>query len=312
MNFKHFIITRFNIPLWRTQEKDPVNNLSYLNYRMDLFEAFCFPSLVQQTNQNFLWLCLFDIHTPAEVQARIQKLQMKYKKFIPLYLDVDAFKEIPSAIMERRRQYDMINSRIYVTEVKRDDKEYVERVQRLVTPAFLQESIRIYTSSDDEWILTTRLDNDDSLHKTFVDEVQKRYMDNPGEYVLNFLYGYQYFVDDNIVFRNRFENNHFTTLAEKNDRNLVTILFYNHLLLSHHKYVVNVENEQPVFAELLHGGNVCNSLTLDKDLNVCYRHPDMKDFSPSMPRNFFIRIIWTLLHKYSGVWFYIVKNKIIS
>lgn len=310
MNFRHFIITRFNIPLWRTLDKDPIEDLVYLNYRMGLFEKYCFPSVQQQTNQNFQWLCLFDVHTPCEVKNRIEKLHKIYDRFVPLYLDVDIYCDIPSAIIKRREQYDKINTCINVTEVKRDDKEYVERVQRLITPAFLQETIKKYVLADDDLILTTRLDNDDSLHKTFIDEVQKHYMKDSTEHVLNFLYGYQFFVNDNLLFRNKFENNHFTTLAEKNDDNLVTILFYNHLLLSHHKHIVNIENAQPIFIELLHGGNVCNSLTLDKELDVCYTYPDMNEFVPGLQKNTFCKIIWTLMHKYLGVWYYILKNKV--
>lgn len=308
MNFKHFIITRFNLPLWPTTQKDPIHNIEYLRRRMQLFEDYCMPSVKQQTCQNFIWLCLFDVNTPEEIKNRLKELHNEYNQFEPLYLDVATYTNIPASIVKQREHYDAINSRINVPEVQRDDKEYVERVQRLITPAFLQEEMHKRVSANTEWILTTRLDNDDALHRTFVEEVQRHYNTKEGGYVLNFLNGYQCFLQDNIVFKNKFINNHFTTLAEKNDENLVTIIFYNHLILDSHKEVVNIDNKQPMFAELIHGGNVCNSLTLDKDLRVCYKHPNMSEFSPKMQQNTTLRILWMMATKYKGVWYYILKH----
>lgn len=309
MTFRHFIITRFNLPLWPTKEKDPIHNLDYLRRRMQLFEDYCFPSVRQQTCQDFTWLCLFDVHTPDEIKARLETLRGEYANFVPLYLDVASFTAIPPSIVRQREAYDAINSKLDVPEVQRDDKEYVERVQRLVTPAFLQGEIFKRVPAGTDWVLTTRLDNDDALHKTFVSEVQRHYAGRPGGHVLNFLNGYQCFLHDNIVFRNKFRNNHFTTLAERNDQGLVTILFFNHLILDQHKEVVSVDNAQPMFAELLHGGNVCNSLTLDADLRVCLRHPDMAEFSPRLRPNSLPAILWKMATKYKGVWLYILKQQ---
>lgn len=309
MKYKHFLITRFNIPLWRTKEKDPIHDLHYLKYRMKLFEDYCFPSVRQQTNQNFIWLCLFDVKTPDEIKNRLMELHQLYSNFCPLFLDVNADMVIPQAIIDKRRKYDEINARISVTEVSRDDKEYVERVQRLIIPAFLQKQFTLYTNIDTEWILTTRLDNDDVLYQGFIDEVQRHYIQNPGNYVLNFLYGYQLLAQDKLLFVNKFANNHFTTLAERNDENVVSVIFYNHTVLEHHIAIHNVDNQQPMFVEMLHGGNVCNSLTLDKDLKPCYSSPDMSVFAPKIKVGTVISNIWKLLTKYKGVMYYILKNK---
>lgn len=309
MKYKHFLITRFNIPLWRTKEKDPIHNLDYLKYRMQLFEDYCFPSVRQQTNQNFVWLCLFDVNTPEEIKKRLAELHQDYNNFCPLYLDVNENITISQSIIDKRKKYDEINARISMAEVSRDDREYVEKVQRLITPAFLQKHFKQYTDVDTEWILTTRLDNDDVLYKDFIDEVQQQYKQKPGCYVLNFLYGYQLLVQDKLLFRNKFSNNHFTTLAERNDENAVSILFYNHTILEHHLAINNVNNQQPMFVEMLHGGNVCNSLTLDRDLKSCCSCLDMSGFAPKIKVGSTFHNLWKLLTKYKGVMYYILKNR---
>lgn len=309
MKYKHFLITRFNIPLWRTKDKDPIHDIHYLKYRMQLFEDYCFPSVRQQTNQNFVWLCLFDVNTPREIKERLEVLHQDYNNFCPLYLDVNENVTIPQAIIDKRRKYDEINARISMAEVSRDDREYVERIQRLITPAFLQQHFKQYMDVDTEWILTTRLDNDDVLYKGFIEEVQLQYKKNPGNYVLNFLYGYQFLVQDKLPFVNKFLNNHFTTLAERNDENVVSILFYNHTVLEHHLAINNVSNKQPMFIEMLHGGNVCNSLTLDKDLTPCYSRLDMSGFAPKIKVGSTFHNIWKFVTKYKGVMYYILKNR---
>lgn len=309
MKYKHFLITRFNIPLWRTKDKDPIHDIHYLKYRMQLFEDYCFPSVRHQTNQNFVWLCLFDVNTPREIKERLEVLHQNYNNFCPLYLDVNENVTIPQAIIDKRRKYDEINARISMAEVSRDDREYVERIQRLITPAFLQQHFKQYMDVDTEWILTTRLDNDDVLYKGFIEEVQLQYKKNPGNYVLNFLYGYQFLVQDKLPFVNKFLNNHFTTLAERNDENVVSILFYNHTVLEHHLAINNVSNKQPMFVEMLHGGNVCNSLTLDKDLTPCYSRLDMSGFAPKIKVGSAFHNIWKLVTKYKGVMYYILKNR---
>ena len=43
-----------------------VNDLNWLKHRYYLFETFCFPSILSQTNKNFKWLVFFDKDTPSE------------------------------------------------------------------------------------------------------------------------------------------------------------------------------------------------------------------------------------------------------
>ena len=47
MTLQHFILTRFNILLWRKDKSgSPVRSREWLEHRFSLFERFCLPSLM--------------------------------------------------------------------------------------------------------------------------------------------------------------------------------------------------------------------------------------------------------------------------
>jgi hypothetical protein len=52
--------------------------------RMWLFENFCFPTVVSQSNKNFKWL-LFDENTKEIYKNRIEKLVENHPHFVVLY-----------------------------------------------------------------------------------------------------------------------------------------------------------------------------------------------------------------------------------
>lgn len=73
--FRHFLITRLNIDGYFCQPMPPEvrNDLDYLDYRLQVFEKTCFPSVNAQSNKNFQWLFLVDAQTPASVIERIEQ-----------------------------------------------------------------------------------------------------------------------------------------------------------------------------------------------------------------------------------------------
>ena len=69
--FSHFILTRFNLET-PGKEKTVRSQSGWLKHRMELFEHFCLPSVMRQTNKNFIWLIYADIRTPSEYLNRFQ------------------------------------------------------------------------------------------------------------------------------------------------------------------------------------------------------------------------------------------------
>jgi hypothetical protein len=82
--FQHFLITAFNIDLG-LKSREAIIEPKYLLKRFQMFQDICYPSVVSQTNQNFLWLCFFDSESPDIIKEKINKLT-NWKNFIPVYV----------------------------------------------------------------------------------------------------------------------------------------------------------------------------------------------------------------------------------
>jgi hypothetical protein len=124
----HFILTNFNItvPGWTTDSSGAeVLTRSWLDYRIDLFETFCFPSVAGQTCQRFEWLVRFAPDSPPDLKDRIARWQ-NLVHLTPLW-----------------------------------------------DHASMQATIRARVGSDASLVLTTRIDNDDGMHRDFVSVIQR-------------------------------------------------------------------------------------------------------------------------------------------
>ena len=122
--FSHYIITRFNLRMW--QDVTPTDE--WLDHRLDLFEQFCYPSVVGQTNQTFTWLLLFDVSTPQSFQPRIARFAERANVDV-LYM---AGFDLQQLIGEIRRRTPQSKSHVITTTLDNDDalaEEYVARIQ---------------------------------------------------------------------------------------------------------------------------------------------------------------------------------------
>ncbi len=133
--FQHYIITRFNLRRtdWAiTKNNEKVLSDSWLEERFELFENFCFPSVINQSKLNFKWFVFFDINTPEKYKAKIEKYKLLSENFYPFFID-GMDKYLPS----------------------------------------ISEKIKEFTDTD--YVITSRLDNDDSLHKDYVATIQSMF-----------------------------------------------------------------------------------------------------------------------------------------
>lgn len=80
---KHYIFTRWNL---LTDSSDLYNNSlikdkdSWMRHRVELFEKYTLPSVMKQTNKNFIWLLSFSKNTPKHYYQKY--LQNKFIKII--------------------------------------------------------------------------------------------------------------------------------------------------------------------------------------------------------------------------------------
>lgn len=135
MIFKHFLATRFNVRIagWNTTKNgDTLLDDSWMNNRFELFENYCFPSVINQSNQNFTWCIYFDLHTTEVYQQRIKKLTGSYP-------NIDIF--------------------------------FIDSIDEL-KPHFIK-VINCSENDGSEYIITSRLDTDDLLHRDYIEVVQQ-------------------------------------------------------------------------------------------------------------------------------------------
>lgn len=70
MQLAHFLLTRFNMPTEGKESRIRADD-GWLSQRFDLFDTFCLPSVLGQTERDFDWLIYFDSRTPSPFREQI-------------------------------------------------------------------------------------------------------------------------------------------------------------------------------------------------------------------------------------------------
>ena len=172
--FKHYIITRFNLRAkeWQfTKNSTKVLDENWLENRFELFEKYCLPSLLSQTNKNFEWVIYFDTETPAFYKDKIEVYRQKLPNLVPVFVE---------------------NMELFLPSIQAHIK-----------------------NNNQEYVITTRLDNDDCVSKYFVDEIQKNFNKQTYE-ALDFVDGYSLQISPDFKLgKKRHLYNPFISLVEK-------------------------------------------------------------------------------------------------
>jgi hypothetical protein len=214
--FIHFFLTKFNVRSF--PELKPGCDPVWLEKRFQLFERFCFPSVENQSNQNFKWLVFFDVDTPETFKQKISKYSEQWENFVPVYLDCP----LPYG-------------------------QFPDEVRKFV---------RKYIPADCEYLITTWLDNDDAIHRDYVQMIQDNFERQESE-TLNFIFGYQ-LCDGKLYFDFEIAN-HFISLIERYEPTS-----FNTCLCRPHKHLYEVCRSarkilcKPAWIEVVHGSNYMN------------------------------------------------------
>ena len=244
VDFRHYILTRFNLPLSSRNDGTGIDvcGEEYLAYRFGLFEDYCLPSVKNQSCQNFKWLVLFDSNTPSAYKDRAEAWHQDYPNLIPCYLDVEHYGGLTPSSADS------------VFDVDHD-----ENMLR-ITREFLSDIFEDLYGPSSRWCVTTRLDSDDAIHRDLIKTIQRLFLKEPKEFVLDFVASYKYVPEEHIVYRYWLKNGHFITFAEAPSHKPRTVLFCNHLKIDQFVHVQHVYG-LPLQLELIHGGNVVNGYT---------------------------------------------------
>ncbi len=147
---------------------------------------------------------------------------------------------------------------VFLQDGEKQVRRYRSEVARSLTPA-------------DTHVITTRLDNDDALHKTYVQRMRAEFHGQDDE-VVNFLNGVQYEMEAGIVVSLRKKSNPFIGRIEKVRNGQVdTVLGVMHYEAEEKCVLRDVDDPCPVWLQLIHSGNLLNRLNssrirLDLDL----------------------------------------------
>jgi len=155
MSLQHLIVTRYNLFLYTEARPKGMRPLGFLSptmvrsyrragfetpddwmaHRLDLFERFCVPSIVRQTDKTFEWIVLMDGRTPCS--------------------QVDAVRALVETVGE-------------VVMIDREAAAPMRGYQ------FVPSIINARVDPQTEYLITTGVDNDDAVHEDFVAAVHER------------------------------------------------------------------------------------------------------------------------------------------
>lgn len=237
----HILVTRFNLKnkaFSKINKKLNPLSKSWLDKRFTIFKTYCLPSVVNQTNKNFIWCICLDIDTPKEYKFIIENLTNRHA-FIKL-IYVDGFANL-----------------------KKDFQNFVNLERR---------------NNNYKFIITTRLDNDDILHRDFIGTIQNLYIPRHNT-IIDLISGYQFILNKNkIDVRNyKLKFNPFISLIETT-KEFETVISQEH---NYWKKLPNkiTNNSKPLWIQLIHN----NDNLLNKKINVLKKAYafDAKDFSLS-------------------------------
>ncbi len=239
---EHFLITRFNIATnWTLDKaKRPTHTRQWLEQRFSLFEEYCLPSVMAQTCTDFKWLCLFDADTPLEYIDRIEEYGKKCKNFIPCFLS------------------------------ETEARDFIHSLQGI---------IRSLLPVNADIVITSRLDNDDAIHRDMMRLVRTHAETvGPHDRIISFLYGYQYIIELNLLVRVKYRNNHYLSRIEPAS-SFHTVMDFSHTKASKSGNVdILGEEKKPFWIEVVHDSNVINTLITSSSSRPVLRRSDLSAF----------------------------------
>nr|WP_294937026.1 glycosyltransferase [uncultured Flavobacterium sp.] len=215
--FYHYLITRFNLknPDWElTKNNELLLDDTWMDERLHLFETYCLPSVVNQTNQNFEWLLFFDSSTSEKYITKIRTITEGYKN-IRLFF-INGMPNFTSSIAE-----------------------------------FIAAN-----ANDREFLITSRIDNDDCVHKDYINEIQRVF--NKQEFLaIDIINGYTLQVEPTFILgKKEHIFNPFISLIERN-QNPKTVWHYVHNMWKKEPRIIHLK-EKRLWLSVIHGKNKVN------------------------------------------------------
>jgi hypothetical protein len=233
MNFSHFLLTQFNLKYSpKLSEESYKEWISWTRNRIELFKNYCLPSILNQSNKEFMWIIFFDKDTPSEFFSFKKELE----------------------------RYDFIRI-CYLNGMEDFFLNYIKEVKNYAEPS-------------DQWIMTTRLDNDDMLHRDAMKLIRENFIPKD-KFMISLASGYVLDIDRKVLSHYFYPMSPFISLVESLSNSPVGIFVKPHTqwnnlrlfvfneiyldILNPTKRLARFILEKPMWIQTFHGKNVSNS-----------------------------------------------------
>ncbi|MCW6508558.1 glycosyltransferase [Lichenifustis flavocetrariae] len=140
-------------------------------------------------------------------------------------------------------------------ELFKDHPNFHIRFLEVYTGQHLKDDLKLLLADRCDWLVSTRLDNDDGLGATFVEQVQRQVAAGRRE-AINFAKGLLLGLKG--LYVSRQASNAFLSLSEPFD-GFETVLYCPHKEMSRFVPIRDVE-APPLWLQVIHGGNISNKL----------------------------------------------------
>ena len=111
-----------------------------------------------------------------------------------------------------------------------------------------------------KYLITSRLDSDDSISKDYIETIHKN-LHKGFSYFIDFIYGYIYDAINKNVYSTKFRRNPFCTRIEKM-KNAKTVYLISHDRINQYGYILQIKNK-PMWSQNIHGKNLLNKIDGD-------------------------------------------------
>lgn len=224
---KHYLVTQWNCNLF---------DLGWLQRRQKLFEKFTLPSVEGQLNKNFEWLLISDSRTPDKFKNVLDRY--------PATVVYHDFEHYEWKVPDLGRLAPVMQFAVKL-----------ESIGDIVAGAIGQQ--------DTDYIITSRLDNDDILAVEHMDKIQQHAeilwnSRDVDKFWLSLVRGLRW-CEDKVYPFNSLANSFLSFVEDPN--NLQTCYMCCHTLAKTSDYPIKgIRQGQPTWAEVIHGENVLNRL----------------------------------------------------
>lgn len=118
---------------------------------------------------------------------------------------------------------------------------------------------------NNNWFITTRIDNDDMFDKNYIEQIQEYANKNLHTCILSFEKGIKYDLKSKKKYEYNRKDNHFLSMiGSKED----CILQYNHAkILNSGKEIFFLNSNKPMWIEIIHNSNVINRIK-ENDIDI--------------------------------------------